>query len=44
MPRFYYDNATKKCEKFIYGGCGGNENNFETKMKCVFACGEVIPL
>ena len=26
------------CEEFIYGGCGGNENNFETLEECNQQC------
>uniref|UniRef100_A0A6J0TX03 Fused toxin protein-like isoform X1 n=1 Tax=Pogona vitticeps TaxID=103695 RepID=A0A6J0TX03_9SAUR len=40
MPRYYYNPETKKCEKFIYGGCGGNENNFETWKECHYTCEE----
>jgi hypothetical protein len=38
LPRFYYNSATKKCESFIYGGCQGNGNNFETKAQCETTC------
>jgi hypothetical protein len=24
IPKYYYDNDTKKCTQFIWGGCGGN--------------------
>uniref|UniRef100_A0A8C5S9I1 BPTI/Kunitz inhibitor domain-containing protein n=1 Tax=Laticauda laticaudata TaxID=8630 RepID=A0A8C5S9I1_LATLA len=26
--RFYFNPTTGNCEEFIYGGCGGNNNNF----------------
>ena len=32
--RFYHNVDTGKCEKFIYGGCGGNSNNYLTKDTC----------
>eukprot|EP00105_Crassostrea_gigas_P046160 XP_019930308.1 PREDICTED: eppin-like isoform X1 [Crassostrea gigas] len=32
--RWWYNRRTKKCEKFMYGGCGGNGNNFRTKRQC----------
>ena len=38
MPRFYYNNKTNECEDFVYGGCGGNGNNFETKEVCEKTC------
>ncbi|CAF0851289.1 unnamed protein product [Brachionus calyciflorus] len=38
MPRYYYDSNSKSCEKFIYGGCLGNENNFEHKSECLKEC------
>uniref|UniRef100_UPI00398F387B carboxypeptidase inhibitor SmCI-like n=1 Tax=Pristiophorus japonicus TaxID=55135 RepID=UPI00398F387B len=36
--RYYFNIFTQKCEEFIYGGCNGNENNFETKKKCLAKC------
>lgn len=38
VNRFYYDSATKACQPFTYGGCGGNGNNFGTKESCEALC------
>ncbi|XP_059155148.1 carboxypeptidase inhibitor SmCI-like [Physella acuta] len=38
MPMFYYNPSTNACEEFIYGGCWGNRNRFETKKTCVYTC------
>lgn len=38
IPRWYYRPATGACERFVYGGCGGNANNFETREACVKSC------
>ncbi|KAF8777254.1 Kunitz-type serine protease inhibitor 1 like protein [Argiope bruennichi] len=35
---WYYDSAGKRCERFVYGGCGGNRNNFETLEECMEKC------
>ena len=40
--RFYYNTASQHCEKFIYGGCGGNKNNFETLQDCENVCSEGV--
>jgi hypothetical protein len=37
--RWYFDPATGTCERFTWGGCGGNENRFETVDNCLHACG-----
>ncbi|XP_041904638.1 kunitz-type protease inhibitor 4 isoform X1 [Corvus hawaiiensis] len=36
--RFFFNASSQQCEEFIYGGCGGNRNNFETKGECFQAC------
>jgi hypothetical protein len=38
MERWYHDPATGLCRGFIYGGCGGNDNNYETFEQCQKAC------
>ena len=39
--RFWYFNREKEtCQKFIYGGCGGNSNRFSTKASCDKVCTE----
>uniref|UniRef100_A0A6G5A7F2 Putative bpti/kunitz family of serine protease inhibitor n=1 Tax=Rhipicephalus microplus TaxID=6941 RepID=A0A6G5A7F2_RHIMP len=39
MPKYYYRTETKRCEMFVYGGCGGNENRFDTQKACQEKCG-----
>lgn len=36
--RFFFDTDTRRCERFEYGGCQGNENNFETLEECEEMC------
>ena len=38
MPRFFYNAESGECESFIYGGCGGNGNNWETLAECEERC------
>lgn len=38
MPRWYFDLSKGKCVHFIYGGCGGNRNNFESEDYCMAVC------
>lgn len=37
-PRWYFNQETTKCEKFFYGGCKGNNNNFLTIEDCEKTC------
>ncbi|KAK3601365.1 hypothetical protein CHS0354_037680 [Potamilus streckersoni] len=36
---WYYNSLTRRCEQFVYGGCGGNDNNFQSRWQCYNACG-----
>uniref|UniRef100_A0A8C6S4R5 Tissue factor pathway inhibitor 2 n=1 Tax=Neogobius melanostomus TaxID=47308 RepID=A0A8C6S4R5_9GOBI len=38
LPRFYYNTLRQKCERFYYGGCQGNANNFHTYQECHKTC------
>nr|XP_022323188.1 kunitz-type U19-barytoxin-Tl1a-like [Crassostrea virginica] len=38
MERFYFDQKTKSCKEFIYGGCQRNDNNFKTQEECEEKC------
>ncbi|XP_063744596.1 tissue factor pathway inhibitor a isoform X4 [Eleginops maclovinus] len=36
--RFAFNPKTKRCHAFHYSGCGGNENNFESRKDCIIKC------
>ncbi|XP_017038506.1 male accessory gland serine protease inhibitor-like [Drosophila kikkawai] len=38
IPSWTYDSSANKCVKFVYGGCGGNENRFVNKEICEEKC------
>jgi hypothetical protein len=38
FPRYFYNISSRSCEEFIYGGCEGNENNFESVQECSQHC------
>ena len=41
--RFYYDSVTKHCQPFLYEGCSGNGNKFESLAECREKCGNFVP-
>ncbi|XP_034042622.1 collagen, type XXVIII, alpha 2a [Thalassophryne amazonica] len=36
--RWYYEKQANACAQFWYGGCGGNDNRYETEDECKTAC------
>ena len=38
IPKFFFNVSTGECEEFMYGGCGGNENNFDSLEECQTTC------
>ena len=39
-PVWYFEPVTGVCRRFLYGGCGGNANRFETAEACWERCGD----
>uniref|UniRef100_A0A158R4C3 Kunitz/Bovine pancreatic trypsin inhibitor domain protein n=1 Tax=Syphacia muris TaxID=451379 RepID=A0A158R4C3_9BILA len=35
---YYFDPYTKKCKEFMFTGCNGNDNRFETMRSCLEFC------
>lgn len=40
--RWYYDRGYGICSQFLYTGCDGNENNFETQEECESLCDDAV--
>ncbi|CAB3404667.1 unnamed protein product [Caenorhabditis bovis] len=38
FPRYWYNEIRNQCERFIYTGCKGNRNQFETEEECKQIC------
>uniref|UniRef100_UPI00398E99DF collagen alpha-6(VI) chain-like n=1 Tax=Pristiophorus japonicus TaxID=55135 RepID=UPI00398E99DF len=36
--KWYFDQLLQDCMQFWYGGCGGNENRFDTQEECEALC------
>lgn len=35
---WYYDQDRKQCAQFVYSGCLGNNNKFQTREECEHLC------
>uniref|UniRef100_A0A7N6C452 Amyloid-beta A4 protein n=1 Tax=Anabas testudineus TaxID=64144 RepID=A0A7N6C452_ANATE len=44
LSRWFFDRQEGRCVQFIYGGCGGNRNNFESEEYCMSVCSSVSNL
>ena len=42
LERYYFETKTGKCKSFLFGGCFGNLNNFETLEECEATCHTLI--
>ncbi|KAM3595285.1 uncharacterized protein V6R79_021080 [Siganus canaliculatus] len=38
FTKWYYEPFQKDCKRFNYGGCGGNENRFDSQAACLKFC------
>ncbi|XP_059610565.1 papilin isoform X4 [Phlebotomus argentipes] len=38
LPMWYYDSDRNQCTQFVWGGCLGNNNRFESLEECQSAC------
>ncbi|XP_069559562.1 protein AMBP-like [Brachyistius frenatus] len=38
LQRYSYNSSSMSCELFKYGGCLGNQNNFENERECLQRC------
>ncbi|KAJ8004647.1 hypothetical protein DPEC_G00138500 [Dallia pectoralis] len=38
VSRYFFDNQSKECKHFYYGGCFGNANNFRNMRECRARC------
>ncbi|XP_051938008.1 tissue factor pathway inhibitor a [Hippocampus zosterae] len=38
VRRFAYHAEARRCQEFLYSGCGGNNNNFKHRRQCIRKC------
>ncbi|KAM3607730.1 uncharacterized protein V6R79_012746 [Siganus canaliculatus] len=43
LERWYFMPEKRRCAPFLFGGCGGNRNNFESEEYCLAVCSSSIP-
>lgn len=41
IPRWWYNVTDGSCQLFVYGGCDGNDNNYQSKEECLEKCAGV---
>ncbi len=42
LDKWFFDGSSRTCQRFKYGGCDANLNNFETRESCEAKCGSPI--
>ncbi|XP_066065113.1 kunitz-type protease inhibitor 2 [Chamaea fasciata] len=40
IPRWFFNASAGSCQSFVFGGCGGNGNNFGSEPECRESCGD----
>ncbi|XP_068602779.1 amyloid beta (A4) precursor protein b isoform X1 [Brachionichthys hirsutus] len=43
LERWYFMPKKRRCAPFLFGGCGGNRNNFESEEYCLAVCSGSLP-
>ena len=38
MGQYFFDRREGKCKPFVYSGCGGNDNRFNSYTSCERTC------
>ncbi|XP_049527512.1 protease inhibitor carrapatin-like [Dermacentor silvarum] len=38
FPKWWYNVLSGQCELFVYGGCQGNDNKYDTQKECEETC------
>ncbi|KRY54793.1 Papilin, partial [Trichinella britovi] len=44
LRKWYHDPRSHKCRPFAYGGCGGNDNRFDSEQECASACNAAVSM
>lgn len=38
VHKWFFNTSTGMCETFVYGGCMGNNNRFDSQVECMHFC------